>query len=246
MKKTHNYFQKGGSRTTFISVVVLLILIAGIILITRNSNTQPQPLPGPDTTVSDPIPEYEYQVTLKNTSSDQTLSPGLYIAHTDDFSLDYEGSLSPSELESLAEYGDYESFGRLLENDETIAPEVLEIFVIDEPLLPGQSTMFTFLMNVEDAGILFSGIQMAIASNDGYVLIDSLELNGQDIQVEARNFDNGTEENAEIGSGFAGGQPDPTQDEANITNGTPTNPQEPVSLHSQLTEPILQVTLKLI
>jgi len=59
--------------------------------------------------------------------------------------------------------------------------------------------------------------------------------------TDAKNYDAGTEENAALGSGFEGGQPDPSRGEENIENGVPT--EEPVSMHPQLNETVMQVVI---
>ena len=68
--------------------------------------------------------------------------------------------------------------------------------------------------------------QMLIATNDAFVGLNSMPL-FQGSQPTAGTFgliawDAGTEENAEIGSGFDFGQPDPARGADNVDNGTTT------------------------
>ena len=67
--------------------------------------------------------------------------------------------------------------------------------------------------------------------------------NAADSVTEAMNYDNGSEENEAPGSGFDGGQPDPSRGAENVENGTPTDPQEPVTAHDQITDTVLELTV---
>jgi len=91
--------------------------------------------------------------------------------------------------------------------------------------------------------VFLSAFQMAVGSNDGYAFIDAVRLDKKDKTVQAKNYDAGTEENTELGSGFDGGQPDPSRGAANVANGTPTLPAEEVKKHDQLIESIMEVVI---
>ena len=224
---------KTSGKTAFwVILVVIAVLVA--ILVTSKAN---EPAIDSDDTGAADVEDRNiaaYEVTVTNTSEDQPLSPGVFVVHTEPVSFDYEGQTSPFELESLAEYGDNTAFAAYAKG----LTGIKSVHTIDEPIMPGESTIFTFSAQL---GTKLSGVMMAVGSNDGYAFLDAAGLDGDRIQVSALNYDNGTEENSELDSGFAGGQPDPAQGEANIENGTATDPQAPVAIHDQLTESIMTV-----
>jgi hypothetical protein len=232
-----NNFEKGGAAGTLIGLIVLVALVVIIVFALRSSESMTDSVSEEDTPaeMQDEKMVYEYNVRLDNVSEDQPLSPGVYVVHTDEANLNFAGSVAPAPLEPLAEYGSHQAFAEFVAE----VPGVLQVVTVDDPIVPGSSAEFVVAGEGED--LYLSGIQMAVASNDGYTLIDALALNGEGDAAAAANYDAGTEENSELGSGFEGGQPDPEQGEANIDNGTATDPHEPVARHDQLTETLLQI-----
>ncbi len=180
---------------------------------------------------------HSYDVTIYNTSTDQPLAPGIYVVHDDRASLNFEGQLSPAAFESLAEVGSPAAAAELVQS----LPGVMSVHVMDAPILPGEMTQFEIMA---PHGYLFSGLQMPVATNDGLALIDSITLQGEAVEMYAENYDNGTEENSPLGSGFDGGQPDPSRGAENIDNGVATDPQEVVAPHPQLTTPVLKASVE--
>ena len=207
-------------------VIVLVIVVLAVLVV--------RALPGGEVVTVEP---QEYTVRVSNISDTQPLAPGVFVVHTKEASLDYSGSLAPAALESLAEYGSNTAFAEYIATQDGI----VNVYTIDAPILPGEEATLT-IDSTTDA-FYFSGVMMAVGSNDGYALVDSIALNGGNRKVLAENYDNGTEENTELLSGFAGGQPDPSRGEANIENGTATDPQAEVSDHDQLLEAIMEVTV---
>lgn len=182
----------------------------------------------------------EYRVTIENVSEDQVLSPGVYVLHSPEASLNFEGSLAPESLEPLAEYGDHAPFAAFVET----VPGVLAVYRVNAPIKPGEMSQFVAMIP-EDAEepYYLSGLQMAVGTNDGYALVNNLELTGREASINALNYDAGTEENTELLSGFPGGQPDPSRGEENIENGTSTDPRANVTRHPQLSSTIMAVTV---
>jgi hypothetical protein len=246
-------------------ILVIIALIVVIVLAAGNKNSEEE-------VQESHIDQISYSVEVSNTSEDQPLSPGVYVVHSADASLDFAGELSPAELEPLAEYGDNTAFAAFLRG----LDGVKEVITIDEPILPGESASFEFMIESESAhndammmeddedntdtedameegdammeehqleDLFLSGIQMAVGSNDGYALVNAVALDGQAAMATAKNYDNGTEENSDLNSGFEGGQPDAERGEENVDNGTATDPQAPVAEHDQLTETILTIKL---
>jgi hypothetical protein len=186
--------------------------------------------------------EYTFEVFVENVHDSQPLSPGVFVVHTENLSLNFTGQLAPSALEPLAEYGSYEAFAEYVGGLDGL----VQMYTIDAPILPGENASFAVVVQTSELPLYLSGIQMAVGTNDGYALLDSVELVDKEGVVlsptaEAKNYDAGTEENQPLGSGFDGGQPDPTRGEENIDNGVST--EEVVSLHPQLTETVMFVSV---
>ncbi len=174
-----------------------------------------------------------YQITISNVSQSQPLAPGIYVVHDDKATLNFTGQLSPAEFEPLAEIGNPMAAAEFVRS----LPGTMHIHVQNAPIMPGQTDTFE-VMAVK--GSLLSGLQMPAATNDGLALIDSVELSNKALTIDAKNYDNGTEENSALNSGFDGGQPDPARGAENIDNGAPTEPQALFGLHPQLKHTVLQ------
>ncbi len=196
-------------------------------------------------TAPPPKGKTRFSVTVKNVHDSQTLSPGVFIVHKPLFSINFIGKLAPPELEPLAEYGNHTPFKGYVEK----SSDVLGVYTIDEPILPGESKTFTMdVSTYMPRESYLSGIQMAVGSNDGFALASNIALfdpgNGPKASTtDAQNYDAGTEQNSPLLSGFEGGQPDPSRGEENIDNGIATSPQQPVMPHTQLTQTIMRVTV---
>ena len=197
-------------------VVVLLLIITGFYFTQRESSNYSHE----DFTIT--LPEREDRHTLIFTNrSEYVISPGLLVIHRKHNLLNYlEESASPG-LELLAETGD----PTLLRDEIATLPQqegVLQMHTIQE-LAPGESVSIT--VDEENANAQMSYLGMIVQTNDGLVWLNSLKLyqaNGERRggSVAAELIDAGTEENTPIGSGFAGGQPDPSRGSLNLENGT--------------------------
>lgn len=213
-------------------IIVLILVILGIWYGTQGTDETAVDVP------TDGAEMMSYTATITNLSDTQPLSPGVYVLHTHDASINFEGSVAPESLEALAEVGNPAAFAEFLAG----VDGVMEVITIDAPVLPGEEASFTFDV-AEGTDMHLSGIQMLVATNDGYALVDSLELMGEAVTVAAVNHDAGTEENTEPGSGFDGGQPDPSRGEENLDNGVATDPHAPVAVHDQVTETVLELSV---
>jgi hypothetical protein len=217
---------------TLIWIIILVLVIWGIVAVSSDGDSGEDATPTPETVT------VQYSVTVKNVSEDQPLSPGVFVTHTSDATLDFQGTQSPVALEPLAEYGANDDFIAFLGD----VPGVLSIYAVNEPIAPGEE--ITFNVEADNSGnVYISGIQMVVGSNDGYALMNAVRLDGEAVTVEALNYDNGTEENENLLGGFDAGQPDPQRGDDNIDNGTATDPQEDVAVHEQLTQTIMEVTI---
>ena len=146
--------------------------------------------------------------------------------------MDFEGSLAPAALEPLAEYGSNVQLAEYLRSQEGVE----QVITFDEPILPGQSIS---LQVAPSSNSLVSVIGMAVGTNDGYALVDSVDPSGTH---NAKIYDAGTEENEGLLCGFDCGQPDPSKGESNIENGNSTS--EAVKIHQELTENVMTVAFK--
>ena len=212
---------KKGNAWVLLLVVIAIIVV--VVVLVKRDKAEYAP------TAENPV---TFNVTINNVS-DMPLSPGVYAVHTAEASLDFAGDLAPGEMEALAEYGDNGPMVGLVAATEG----VMRTIPVDA-IEPGQSV--TLEITADEPGLYLSGMQMAVASNDGYAFVNALPLD-RNHDVNAKNYDAGTEENTEIGSGFEGGQPDPAQGVANITNGTATDPQANVTRHPQLKDALMNV-----
>ena len=173
-----------------------------------------------------------FRVTITNqTSPEMIISPGAYVVHDQMGAFWTAGGTASLALERIAEVG---------EPGEAVS--ALGATMIDAAPAAGDTVTFTFTAS---PGQYLSLVQMLVATNDGFIGVDSLALwDGADPVNTTLNlmaYDAGTEENTAPFSGFAGGQPDPAQGEANLDNGTATS--EPIAMHTQVsgTQATLQI-----
>ncbi len=225
--------QRGGTTGWIVAIIVIAIIIS--IILARGDTEEP------NTTVTS-TPEvtlYTPTLTLRNVSTTQPLSPGVIIVHEENVSFDFSGSQAHPSLELLAEIGAPDAFRTFAAE----SPGVVDTFLIESPLEPGDVISPT-LNSYENQNLVITVLQMAVGSNDGYAIaeisLDSLDR-GISTTFVAENHDAGFEENTELLSGFAGGQPDPSRGQENLENGTPTDPQGRVTDHPQLTSPLLEI-----
>lgn len=176
-------------------------------------------------------------IKLRNDSA-YDISPGLLVVHADIFSLNQIGQIAPPEYEPLAELG---APGAL---KESLATQDGVYKVIDVGhLKPGSETKVSVgSLGEEMADARVSYMAKIVQTNDGVVWLNSMPLSdliyqGTDTESDgvstywAEIIDMGTEENSPIGSGFPGGQPDPSRGEENVDNGVTSG--ELVDHHNQ-------------
>lgn len=159
-----------------------------------------------------------FRVTITNTTDpEQILSPGAWLVHTEAGALWARDGMTSPELELIAEIGEPSAVVAALGAGE-IGPA------------PAKGASVTFEVTAEP-GDLLSTVQMLVATNDGFVGLQSVALfDGETAltqTIELNAYDAGTEENTGLHQGFEGGQPDPSRGAENIENGTPT--AEPIS-----------------
>ena len=96
---------------------------------------------------------------------------------------------------------------------------------MSDPIEPEDRIYLRIPETAPDAKISY--MAMIVETNDGVVWVNHSPLyddagNKSSGSFWAEVVDMGTEENAPVGSGFDGGQPDPSRGEENLENGTPT------------------------
>ena len=163
-----------------------------------------------------------FEITITNTTSpEMIITPGAYLVHNSMGAFWSAGGTAPLALERIAEVG---------EPGEAVA--ALSAVALTPAPAAGDSVTITIQAS---PGAYFSFAQMLIATNDGFVGVDSMPLweNGQPVSgtFDVVAWDAGTEANSDLFAGFAGGQPDPAQGAANLDNGTATS--EPIAAHPQ-------------
>jgi hypothetical protein len=211
-----------------IAIIVVVLIILGFMMMGKKS--------APDADVPVVAETETYTLTVRNVSDVQTLAPGVFALHSVPGVFDFEGMIAPEELKALAEVGDPSAFANFV----LLQPGVEDIFVMNAPLMPGEETQISL---TGTPGSYISGMMMAVGSNDGYALVNTISTESG-IANTAINYDNGTEENTPLLSGFDGGQPDPARGAENLDNGTDTDPIAPVALHTQLTSPLMVVIVE--
>ncbi len=176
-------------------------------------------------------------------TSEYTIAPGVLVLHNNDFSMNFLGVELPEGYEPLAETGDPSEVISLLRDNSDVA----EVLVVEE-IPSGVTQYITIPRSIIDKkeyrsganAIVISYMAMILETNDGVVWLNGHPLfnaESGDLQrgsVVTEIIDAGTEKNEPIGSGFAGGQPDPVYGDANRDQGTAT--AEPVRHHPQFYE----------
>lgn len=228
-----NRYNRQKGNAAVIGLVVLLIIVLVAFFVTRDEGTAPAE-----------TAEQTFSITIRNLSNTQPLSAGVLAVHNATATLNFEGELLPAELEPLAEYGDNSAAIPFVLNTEGVS----DVINVTTPIPPGEGTSYSVTVSRRSDALL-SGIMMLVATNDGIAVVDSVPLFDEDgnavtTTVQGVNLDAGTEENEAPGSGFEGGQPDPSQGILNEDNGVATDPQGQVAAHPQITEPVLEITIE--
>ncbi|MEW6722584.1 MAG: spondin domain-containing protein [Candidatus Micrarchaeota archaeon] len=204
----------------------------------ENATTGPAPPEPPKKDV------FLFNVTVENIHDSYSLSSGIFIVHKQLTSFNYVAGRIPDSLEPLVEYGDVREFASFAGGE----PGVVGLYPVPA-LHPGEKASFIIEVPKDrPRETQLSGIMMVLESNDGISLADAITLfTTNDVPLSsktyARNYDAGTEENSPLGSGFEGGQPDPSKGDENIGNGVPSDPFRPVIPHPELQQPLMRVTV---
>lgn len=145
----------------------------------------------------------QYRVTVANLTHGQPFTPPAVALHRPDVELFSVGEPASDELEALAENGNLEPLLGLAED----ADSVRAAAVGDEPLVPEDDPAQTDLsyyteleLSADASATHFSFVSMLVATNDGFVGLDTVELPEETNESHthyANGYDAGTEENTE-------------------------------------------------
>ena len=174
-----------------------------------------------------------FRITIENrTNPEMIVTPGAYLLSGQQGAFWGGGTQASLALERIAEVGD---------SAEAVA--TLGAVALDAAPAFGDTVVFEVTAG---PGTYLSTVQMLVATNDGFVGLNSEPLfeNGspRSATIDLMAYDAGTEENSDLFAGFDGGQPDPAQGAANVDNGTAT--AEAISPHGQFSGPQARVTIE--
>ena len=165
-----------------------------------------------------------FRVTITNDSDpEQILSPGVWLVHSESGALWSRDAMASLAVERIAEIG-------------SPAEAVSALGATAIGAAPGAGSTVVFEVTAEP-GDLLSTIQMLVATNDGFVGLQSVALfdgdRPMDQTIELIAYEAGAEENTGLFTGFAGGQPDESRGADNVDNGVATSePIRPLDLVS--------------
>jgi hypothetical protein len=159
-----------------------------------------------------------YQVKIENLTSHQILSPPVFISHDASYRLFKVHRFASSELRLIAENGDNGPAAMRA----TYSRRVFDVQTAAGGILPGESATVTVR---SPRGARLSLAAMLVQTNDGFVGVDSLRLNGTSARTwDLRALDAGTEANNEMaayvpGPPFGGTMRDPTHQRISFHHG---------------------------
>ena len=188
------------------------------------------------TNTANAMPSTLFRITITNTTSPaMPISPGIILPHIDEGVLWVSGGTSSPALELLAEVGNPSALIEAL-NGQLIGD-----------IAPGGSASIEIAIEDE---VYLSTASMLVATNDSFVGLNSVILWDEDhLPIDSQTFelnayDAGTEANTELGSGFDGGQPDPSRGAENLDNGEATS--ELITRSDQFSSPQATITIELV
>ena len=188
------------------------------------------------TNTANAMPPTLFRITITNTTSPaMPISPGIILPHIGEGVLWVSGGTSGSALELLAEVG-----------NPSALIDALNGQLIGE-IAPGGSASIEIVIENE---VYLSTASMLVATNDSFVGLNSVILWNEDHSpiesqtIELNAYDAGTEANTELGSGFDGGQPDPSRGAENLDNGEATS--ELIARSDQFSSPQATITIEVV
>lgn len=163
-----------------------------------------------------------YEVTITNATAGQTFTPVLAATHSSDIGFFVLGQPASGELTALAEGGDIEPLGTLLDSMPSL---VLDTATNGALLGPGESVTIEVTGSSRFDRLSFAA--MLIPTHDTFVALDSMRLPNRSATAVALAYDAGSETNdelcANIPGPYCGGAPISPMDEGegfvHVANG---------------------------
>lgn len=137
-----------------------------------------------------------YEVTVRNLTSTQPLTPPLIATHRGQNELFQAGRAASYELKEIAENGNLTPMLDALGADSRVTATAVAVGSVP-PLLPGSEV--SVVLDAENAQF-FSFVSMLICTNDGFTGVSSMKLPrdvGERVEYMSGGYDAGTEINTE-------------------------------------------------
>jgi len=139
-----------------------------------------------------------YEVTIRNATLGQPITPSLFVTHNSDFSMFEVGDTATAGLATMAETGNPGDLATEVESSDGVDDTVILAtdLMPDPVLLPGLSNTTT--ISASGNTEFFSAVAMLAATNDGFYAVRGVRLpkNGS-VTFRGAAYDAGSEENTE-------------------------------------------------
>lgn len=185
----------------------LLIIAAFAFLLTGCSSDDGNTEALPTSTAAPPPPQESvtFEVSIRNVTNSQPLSPLAVIVHKGTYSVFTLGETASLELEMLAESGDPSALLSAADSD----ARVLGTQVGSGIIMPGMAETVTITATGRPPlDLRISVLTMPVNTNDAFTGVNSLDLNdlatGESILLSGIVYDAGTEANTEAASDVPG------------------------------------------
>ncbi len=171
-------------------------MVAALALVTATGTLAGVGSAGASSSGHDPATQVTYEVTYKNLTSGQYLTPPNFAAHNRDVDVFSRGHKASPGVQAVAENGGVPVLAAELE-------QLLEGRVgtsgvgADGPIAPGEQVSFQFTTDATRLSV----VSMVICTNDGFAGLDSTRLPTRDGRTRTRSiraYDAGTEINTEM------------------------------------------------
>jgi hypothetical protein len=160
--------------------------------------------------------QMQYEVEITNLAESQVLSPPIVFTHAEDAHTWQVGVPASDEVRDIAEMGDTAALRSALDGMAT------SVVAHDAPIPPGESV--SLLVSAREGDVL-SALTMLVQTNDAITGLDAVPLSMSSMSYEPEVYDAGTEDNTELASDVPGPP-------FGGTNRAPTEPQQPIAMHS--------------
>lgn len=140
-----------------------------------------------------------YEVTIRNATLGQPITPSLFVTHNSEFSMFEVGDTATPGLATMAETGNPGVLVTEVESSDGVDDTVILAtdLMPDPVLLPGLSNTTT--ISASGNTEFFSAVAMLAATNDAFYAVRGVRLpNSGSVTVRGAAYDAGSEENTEL------------------------------------------------